>query len=58
MKLLALGQLVQLASHPDLVFKITQVNPDFSYQVQGASFDSIALCYDNVPSEMLKSISV
>lgn len=54
MTLLALGQLVQIATHPDLIFKITQVNPDYSYQVQGAGNDSAALSYDNVPAEMLK----
>lgn len=58
MKSLTLGQMVKLATHPNLIFKITKVNPDFSYQVQMDGLNRIILSYDNVPFEMLKRVSI
>ena len=56
MKSFEMGQLVRLATNPDIVFKIVQINCDSSYQIQMNSWDSTLLSYDNVPAEMLRKI--
>lgn len=56
MKIFELGQLVRLATHPDMVFKIVEINADRSYQIQLKAIETQHLIYDNVPTEMLRSI--
>lgn len=56
MKSFEIGQLVRLASNPEIIFKIIQINRDYSFEIQVQSWDSNHLSYNNVPPEMLRKV--
>ncbi|QIO06657.1 hypothetical protein [Acinetobacter shaoyimingii] len=55
MKAFEVGQLVRLATHPEMVFEIVEIHGDRSYQIQLHALESQHLSYDNVPAEMLRA---
>lgn len=52
-----IGQNVCLASNPDLIFQITQINLDRSIQIQVLCSGLSHLKYDNVSPEMLRKVA-
>lgn len=52
-----IGQSVRLASNPDIIFQITQINIDRSVQIQVLCSGLSHLTYDNVSPEMLRKVA-
>lgn len=49
-----IGQKVQLASNPDLVFQITAINPDQTFEIKVYCSELEYLHYHNISAEMLR----
>ncbi|WP_173910115.1 hypothetical protein [Acinetobacter sp. Marseille-Q1618] len=54
---ISIGQKVKLATQPELVFVVTKINLDQSYEIQLQSVSNQVLSYDNIPMEMLRVVS-
>ncbi|AWL29664.1 hypothetical protein DJ533_14345 [Acinetobacter defluvii] len=52
-----IGEKVKLATQPELVFVVTKINLDQSYEIQLQNFSNQVLSYDNIPLEMLRVVS-
>ncbi|MDM1759364.1 MULTISPECIES: hypothetical protein [Acinetobacter] len=53
---IAVGQQVKLATQPEVIFVVTKINLDQSYEIQLCSMSKHDLSYDNIPMEMLRLI--
>ncbi|MFW1859769.1 hypothetical protein [Acinetobacter defluvii] len=54
---ITIGEKVKLATQPELVFVVTKINLDQSYEIQLQNFSNQVLSYDNIPLEMLRVVS-
>ncbi|NNP71541.1 hypothetical protein A7P53_03625 [Acinetobacter defluvii] len=54
---ITIGEKVKLAIQPELVFVVTKINLDQSYEIQLQNFSNQVLSYDNIPMEMLRVVS-
>ena len=52
----AVGEKVKIATQPDIVFEIIQVNNDHSYEIQYQLSDQQIFKYGNIPAEMLQKV--
>ena len=50
------GDKVKIAIQPEVVFEISKVNHDHSYEIQYQLSDQQVLQYDNIAAEMLKKV--
>lgn len=53
MKKIVVGQQVKLASMQDMIFEVTHVNYDESYEIQAHLTEKEVLKYGNISAEML-----
>lgn len=53
MKRFKIGDKVQIAIQPDVIFEIIKVNTDFSYEVAYKISEQQILHYGNISAEML-----
>ncbi len=52
-----IGQHVQLASNAQIIFQITGINIDHTFQIQMKCSEQNHLKYDNVSAEMLRKVA-
>ncbi len=50
------GEKVKIATQADVIFEISKVNPDNSYEIQYRLSELQILKYDNIAAEMLKKV--
>lgn len=51
-----IGEKVKIATQPNTVFEIVEINPDRSYEIQHYVSDRQIFKYGNIATEMLKKI--
>ena len=55
---IGVGDKVQLAIHPELIFEVIKMNQDYTYELQIRLSETKILTYGNISSEMLKKIKM
>lgn len=50
------GQKVKLATQPEVIFVVTKINLDQSYEIQLCSMSEPRVSYDNISIEMLRLV--
>ena len=58
MQHIAVGQLVKLATMPEMIFIVTTQNPDGSFAIEEKTAQGYGLKYGHVPQEMLRLVPV